>query len=300
MTLISIVILGFLFSLLHFSTLSRNFSDLFVENLQKKVDIAVFLLPDASESRISAFRNFLNQKKQRGEIVNFWELTKEEALSEFSKEFPDETQFLENYQLENPLRDIFGIIPLSQPNSAENIRKSLLTPDWAGTIDIPLTQQKNEKNIVRVEQFLRVTAFWKSVMAVSALLFVGIVFVIVFHLTGLMIRSRSREISIMRLVGARIGFIRAPFVLESLLVAMSAFCFSIFLFWMGFGIAENGMISLLSEIGVEQSFVLDFFSDPQYFQTTLLYNALLGGFVALVAAIFAVERSLRRENLSDF
>lgn len=300
MTLVSLIILGFLFSLLHFVNFSRHFSDLFVDNLQKKVDIAVFILPDASESRISAFRSFLNQQKNRGEIIDFWELTKEESLSEFSKEFPDEMQFLENYQIENPLRDIFGIIPLSDPDSAKNFRDSILTPEWSGAIDIPLTREKNEKNIVRIENFLNITAFWKSAMTLAVLLFVSIVFIIVFHLTGLMIRSRSREIAIMRLVGARLGFIRAPFLLESLLVAFFAFILSVVFFWIGFSIAENGILSLLRNLGVEKSFVIDFFSNPHYLSETLFFSAILGGIVSLIAGIFAIEQSLRRENLSDF
>ncbi len=300
MAAFSVLILAFLFSFLHFSAFSRNFSDHFVANLQKKVDIAIFLRSDASESRVSAFRIFLEKEKERGEILGFWELSKEDALSEFAKKFPDETQFLENYNLENPLRDIFGVIPLSHSSSARNFQEKILTPEWSETIDIPTTRDKNEMTITRIENFLRITEFWNSVMSISALLFVAIVFVIVFHLTGLLVRSKSREISIMRLVGARLWFIRTPFILESFLLATLAFSLSLLFFWAGLDAVKVGFEALLQQLDVQESFVFEVFSDRTIFWNILVSSAVIGLFSSFLAAIIAVERALHRERLSDF
>ena len=298
-TAISIFSLAILFSIVHFSFLARDFAAVSIDHFQKKIDLVVFLEPDASDFRISAFRQFLNREKTAGKIIDFWEFSKTDALAEFQKNFPAEARFLEKYKVQNPLRDIFGVIPPPDIKKVAEIRAKILDKKWAGTVDLAATARKNEKNFDRISRFLKMTHFFSTGFSIAVLFFVGAAAFLVFYLTTLFLRSKTREIAIMRLVGARFWFLRAPFLLESFLIATAAFLLSVGLFLFGFDAEGAAITNFIRGIGVEKSFVFDFFQKSVAEKILFLDAAILFP-ISFLAAFLAINRAMRRENLSDF
>lgn len=294
----SSIALALVFLLVHLSMLIGLFVDDFLQNLEKKVDIPVMIQNEASDFHVESFRLELEKKKESGEFLDFWELSKDDALKVFEEKFPDKTQFLERYNLENPLSTVFGIVPNLKKTSYEEIQVWLLSDEFREIID-----QKHIQNMSnlrdRFDLFIDASQVTHYATYFFRLFFYLIAFVLVFHVVSLMIHSRSREISIMRLVGARLSFIRSPFILEGGVLFLFGFLISAFLFWGVLSVFQSGISSLLIDVSGDST-LLPFFTDENITSFVLLKNGLFLLLFSLIAGFFAVEKVLRKKVISEF
>ncbi len=296
----SVVGLSLVFFLAHLSTFVGTLSDLVIENIERKVDIAVFIDREATEGKVDAFRVELSAKQQRGEIFSFWELSRDDALAEFRRKFPDETQFLERYEIDNPLTTVFGIVPISTQRDTETIISWLRSENWRGVID-PETFRKNDFSKAKIDRFLGITRLAKDTVTIFWLVFIAVAFFLVFYTVLLVIKSNFREMTVMRLVGANMSYIRLPYLIEGFLIALTALLLSILLFSWTASLVENIFMGLVTEFEIKSSFLTDFFAQKGFLLSITLDNGLLLIFSSLLAAVFAVEYALRRKNMfSDF
>lgn len=292
----SVLGLSLVFFLVHLSTFVGLISDLLITNLERKVDIAVFIEPDATEIQTMAFRNKLDQWKAQGAITSYWELPKEEALEEFIKRYPSETQFLQNYDLDNPLSSVFGIVPAPDPLKAEQLLAELRSDIWNGLID-PKTFELNAESKTRVQEFLSVTKLAKQGVSVFWIIFLGVSFFLVFYTVSLMIKSNFREMTVMRLVGANMSMIRAPFIIEGLVIALIALLLSLLVFWWTAALTKTVFLNLVSRFEIKSNFLTDFFSGEAAVVETMFQNSVFLLLCSFVAALLAVEYSLQKKDL---
>lgn len=292
--------LSLIFFLVHLSTLVGVLSDLVIENLEKKIDIAVFIERDATLTDVETFRQELAKKRARGEIINYWELPKEKALEEFKRKFPDETQFLDRYEITNPLATVFGIVPQANQQAAQDTLNWLKSDSWHGIIDQD-TFTKNAESKSRAEQFLGITRLAKETVSTFRIVFLVAAFFLLFYTVSLIIKANFREMTVMRLVGASMSFIRAPFIIEGLSIALVALWVSTILFVWTASLIERILRNLVSESGIGSSFLIEFFSSRSPLTGISWDNGILLFIFSFLAAALAVEYALRRKNMfSDF
>ena len=295
----SVLALSLIFFLIHLTSFAGVFSGAFLQNIEKKVDIAVFLEQDVSDIQESIFRKALQRKKDQEQIADFWEFSKEDALEEFQRIFPEQTQFLQNYDIDNPLATEFGIVPLANESSLESLTEWILSPEFSGIVDRSVFQKGLEYR-ERVQHFLSMTSFAKSVIIISRILFLLVAFAIVFHFLSLLLRSKTREISIMMLVGARFSVIRTPFLIEGVVLALIAFLFGTLLFFLALSRFYGAFESFLLGLGIQESFATTLFSEKNILWDIIWNNAFFALLIAFSASWLVVSRALKRENLSDF
>lgn len=292
-TLFTSISLAFLFLLLHIFSLGGILSNNFLENIEKRADIAVFIEKDVSKLRLDTFRNELEGKKKKGDIQDFWELPKEEALKEFEKNFPEETLFLKKHNLPNPLSTVFGIIPKTSTDAA-NLEKWILSSDRKGAVD----QERFKKHIdarERVKRFIGATSFTGKALYIVQIFFAVISFTLIFYAVLLLVRSHKHEISIMRLVGAQFSYIRFPFILEGLLISGVALAMSIATFyWL-----VNTVITWSKEAlaGIDTGSLV---SAQETIANMIIIHSMVILVLSFLAAMIAIEHALRQKVFADF
>jgi cell division protein FtsX len=290
--------LAFLFLFLHILSFGSLFSQEIIRNFEKKADIPIVINLGASDSQISAFRSALLKKKTDGLIVDFWELSRDKALEEFQQQYPEETGFIEKYNIPNPLTTVFGVVPSPKSGGTKSLEEWILSNVWHDTINQDRFRKSSELRD-RVERFLHIASFSGKGIVFLQALFLSIALLLLFYSVFVLVRSHREEISVMRLVGARLLFIRAPFILEGVILSLIALFISVLLFWWFFAAFSHWIQNLLEGLGVSESFVTRFFENTAVFRGMLWDNFLLLLIFSFVAAVIGVEHALRKTPLSD-
>lgn len=290
--------LGLLFFFLHVLSFGSLFSQEVIRNFEKKADIPIVIYWSANDSDIRTFRNALERKLEDGLIVDFWELSREDALVEFQKKYPAETSFLEKYDIPNPFSTVFGVLPSKEQGTTKELEEWVLSSVWHKTVDQELFQKSADIR-ERVERFLQLASFSGSGILLLQTLFLVVAALLLLYSVFVLVRSHREEISVMRLVGARLISIRIPFVLEGLFLSLFGLIISIIFFWWFFWIFSGWVLQLLQELDIQNSFLVVFFENTDLFWDMLWANSFLLLLFSLAAAIFGVERALKKTSLSD-
>lgn len=112
---------------------------------------------------------------------------------------------------------------------------------------------------------------------ILGLAFAGVAIIVIGATIRMAVMARSREISIMRLVGATDGFIRRPFLIEGFLK----------------GVMGGGLALLLTYLA--SALISRYFIQTEFFDTRLALFGLLGGAViGIVGSAISVGRQIRR------
>lgn len=185
-----------------------------LETIEQKVDLSATFTSETSAEQI---RIVTDDLRARDDVHEVRVVSSEEALEQFRRRHADDPFIEESLrELEaNPLPASMYIIA-TDPRFYENIARQLESENYA-----PYLEQVNFENsrtvIERLITFMTgVRNFGYAVTAILA----GLVVLIMFNTIRLAIYSFREEIDIMRLVGASSWFIRGPFIIEAILVAV--------------------------------------------------------------------------------
>jgi len=182
-----------------------------LSTIEERVEIVVYIRDNADQSEIDALRAEL---MAFDEVAGANHLSKSDALERAQRDLPEFGQlFLESEA--NPL-----------PQSIEvALKPENRTPEVAAKISQAAQDYPFVEDALYGEEWVdQLFALRRIGFAIAAAL--GAVFAMVAALMiGLALRiaifARREEIYIMRLVGARSGFIRGPFLLEGALVGLA-------------------------------------------------------------------------------
>ena len=219
-TVACLVIMG-TFTLLALN-LDENLKDLEREN-----EILAFVDETYSEEQARALQSAL-EKIPNVTTVSF--ITRTEAMEAFKEEHPDEDLYL---GLEPEIfRDRFAL----HVESLELMRETKAAVESVtGVADVRAYEQVSDGFIA-----LRNAA---TVLCVSLILILFVVSVFIISNTiKLTTFDRREEIAIMRMVGARNGFIRWPFVYEGFLLGLFSAVIAFLLQWALYEMVTRGMV----------------------------------------------------------
>jgi cell division transport system permease protein len=175
--------------------------------VQDQVEIVVFLKEEVRDAELQAVDRFLREHPGVRE-VRF--LTRDDALAEFRREL-DEREYLLEALETNPLPDTFEVALFDDWKSTE--RLSEISGQIAGVAGVDEVKYGREwvGRLNRVILILvLVDLFLGIVVALSSLLVVA-------NTVKLTLIARREMIDLMKMVGATIGVIRRPFVIEGIL-----------------------------------------------------------------------------------
>ena len=176
-------------------------------NVEQDVEIKVFIDRTANEEQVGKIEQKIESIPEVASI-NF--MTKEQELDSLIKSMGEDGRAWALFEQENPLNDAFVV-------KAENPEETAVVAD----------QIKGMKNVSSVnygekvvEKLLQVTEYARYI---GLAIILGLVFTAIFLISNtikLTIMNRSKEIGIMKLVGATNSFIRWPFFIEGMLLGI--------------------------------------------------------------------------------
>jgi cell division transport system permease protein len=197
-------------------------TDSVINSVGEKIDISAEILPEVESYSIQTLISSLRKRPEVKEVIY---VSNEEALKNFSIKYPNVVAFLEDNTLENPLPHVIRVI---SNNLADNnlIIAFLEQPQFSRLIHQEKLV-KNQEQKTRNERILDITQFIHQVGWWLIAIFALVTVLILFNSINLNIHSHKQEIGIMRLVGARHGFIKNGFLFEGVLYAVIALLLSL-------------------------------------------------------------------------
>jgi len=253
-----------------------------IHELKDKVDIVVNFKDSASESLIFQLKSDL---MVRPEIKLVKYISKEDALKEFKARESVKREVRDIVTPEdNPLPRGLQIqsVDLKQYDYVAELIKR---PTYAPYIDSS-SYDDNKTLIDNINQSVR---FIERVGIGLSALFIMIAILVVFNTVRLAVTFRSKEIEIMRLVGASETFVKAPFLIEGFLYGFFALIVS-----QGLIIAGTQLSQKISTGTVFEKFIERII--PVYYSNfifVLIILAIVGTFIGVGASYLSLKRHVK-------
>jgi cell division transport system permease protein len=210
LSLVTVIILILALFTVNMLVIVKVVGDTAVQAIQQKIDINLFLDPDASEDLILALKSKVDNLP---EVENVSYISKREALENFKNKHQDNPEILEALRElgTNPLTPSLTIKPASL-ESFDNLINKL------NTFEDDIIESRNFTNYkVLLEKINTITERVSKAGLFLAGIFIFITILVVYNSVRVAIYTHKREITIMRLVGASKWFIQMPYLVTSLL-----------------------------------------------------------------------------------
>jgi len=196
------------------------------DNVEKDVEIQVFVEREADQAKIDSVGDSL---KQLPGVASVRYSSKKEELDRFKEQLGEGSQAYRSVEKDNPLHDRY-IVKATSPKETETLANSINKMENIDSVEYGKDYVKKMFN------------FLEGVRIGGIILIVGLTFMAMFLISNTIkvtIFSRRREIEIMRLVGAKNGFIRAPFFVEGLLMGILGAIIPIVVVYFGYEASYN-------------------------------------------------------------
>lgn len=196
-----------------------------LSSIEDKVDLSATFKEEVRDDQISILVEDLRSKP---EIKEVRVITSEQALENFRTRHADDPFIEESLkQLEdNPLPATMFIVA-SDPRQYQEIAKSLEGEQYDPFVES--VSYENSKTVI--DRLISVMSGVRNIGLVTTIILAALVILIMFNTIRLAIYSFREEIDIMRLVGASNWFIRGPFIIEAVLVALLSVLVSMFVLY---------------------------------------------------------------------
>lgn len=199
--------------------------------IKDKIDVSVYLKPDAADSDIMALQG---QIKNLSDVKSVKYVSKEEALSIFQQNNSDDPEILQALRElgKNPLTPTLII----QPTDADNIDNLTHELDSINSSIIDSRNFTDYKTML--DKINAVTDKVTEAGMILSAIFIFITLMVIFNSIRVAIYTHNMEINIMRLVGAPNSFIYMPFLVSSLFYTLFGLVIIVLLFYPFLGLLQ--------------------------------------------------------------
>ena len=186
------------------------FADAFVQNINKRIDMEIFLMDDAQSKDVQDLQNTLDNNK---DIQSVTFISKAEALEIWKQKMAAKPQFLDAVSAQdNPLPASFKI-KVDNPEKLLALSTDLKSQYGANVIETISTD--NDQTVI--ENIVKTTKNARNAGYILSAFFIVVAILIVYNTMRITIYTRKDEIEIMKLVGATNTYVRWPFMTEAVL-----------------------------------------------------------------------------------
>lgn len=281
---VTVIILVLTLLMLTVISTIKTVGDEAVTQVKEKVDVAVYFEPNVSEEKILSLKGELTADPRVKEVIY---VSPDQALEEFRQQVSASDVISEAIAAldENPL----GATLIIRAHDLEDYDQLLAV--FERPENKQLLQQGDEDFRSNQEVVARLSTLTRNVSrigyAVSAL-FVIIAILVIFNTIRIAIYTHREEIGIMKLVGATNAFVRAPFLIESVLYGILAAVITMAVFYPVFNATAPFLERFFAgyELGI-----IDYFNS----NFLVIFMMLLGFAIVLsvVSSTIAIKRYLR-------
>lgn len=280
----AIAVMVITLSIILFSVIANATFTNTIQQITDKIDISVYLKDSVTSEQkdklISELRAIPNVK-----TVNY--LSKEDALNAYKAQNQDNLDLqLAISQTDNPLPATIQIKP-RDPNKIAEIQAYLDKPE-VKSLQSDKTSYSGDRKTA-LDNITRGTKFLREAGIVGVVVFASVSMLIIFNTIRMAIFNRRDELQIMRLLGASTGFIRGPFVVETVLYGVVSAIISVALCSTLFGVSSTAFQA--TNFGLlDISYASQFFA--RYFWIILFGQLLTGMLIGAVSSLIATRRYL--------
>ncbi|MEW8973498.1 MAG: permease-like cell division protein FtsX [Tissierellaceae bacterium] len=199
-----------------------SINSLVMDTQEKFDEIEIFLNDDITDKELIAIEDMARNKAG---VASVTFKSKDEALDSLKNRWEDDAYLLEGLEEENPLPNSY-VIKLDNIEYADDIVRD--AKEMGGIKRIQYHKDIIDKLMI-FANYVRIG----GIAIIAALVSVSIF--IISNTIKLTVTSRSREISIMKYVGATNGYIKGPFVIEGILFGLLGALISIVVIYYSYG-----------------------------------------------------------------
>lgn len=279
-TAVMVITLLIIFS----SFIIQSVSSSTVDQLRDKVDISIYLKPETDQATAD---NVIAELKKLDSVKSVSYVSSADAREQIAQENSSNSAVLEAIKeatnktpatVKVVVKDINDTSELEKAVTENTVIKDNLSPDYKPSF--AGDRRQSIKSIGSAVGFAQKAAIGASI------LFVVISSLIIFNTIQMAIFNRKDEIQMMKLIGAGKGFIRGPFLIESVFYGIIAAVIA----------SGLGMFILYQVKGVLSSY---FYVDPTIdFVTTYavlitLVMMVIGSIIGIISSYLATRRYLK-------
>lgn len=249
-------------------------------DLENKIDISVYFLPGAAESRVLQIKNEIARE---ADVKNVDYVSQDEALAVFKERHKDDAVIaasLEELGDENPLGAVLNI-KAQNPNELANIAQFLQAKKYDVVEKINYFENQSV-----IERLSAIVSGVRSVGLAIALVLAFVAVLVAFNTVRLAIYTSREEINIMKLVGASNWFVRGPFLVTGLIHGSFSALFTSLLFLPIVWAVSPKVSFLLPRINLFDYFISNFF---EFLLIILATGVMLG----VGSSVLAVRKYLK-------
>ena len=266
----------FLFGLFYSIVMNFNY---IVDKAEQGVAITVFFNEDATQEQKDKIGEEL--KKEDGVLeVNY--ISAEEAWNKFQDDyFGDSKEAAEGFKNDNPLAnsDNYEVY-------MSDVSKQKDVVSYAEKLDGVSKVNKSDvvaKTLTSVNRLI----YYVSIVLIGILLAVSIF--LISNTVTMGITVRREEIAIMKYIGAKDGFVRAPFVFEGLLIGVIGAIIPLVMLYFMYDKAVSYVMTRYSLLNN----IVDFLPVMRVYRTLLPVGIALGVGIGFLGSTFTIRKHLK-------
>ena len=261
-----------------FFCMVQNFQH-FVREAEEGVAVTVLFDEGTTEDEILEIGQGLTKRDGVSEVVY---VSADEAWKSYQeKYFEGNPEVAEAFVDDNPLANSSNLEIYMKDISKQD---DLVT--YIESLDKVRKVNRSDSVASMLTDFNRLVSY-VSVAIIGLLLAVSVFLISNTVATGIAVRKE--EIAIMRLIGAKNSFIKAPFLIEGIVIGLVGAIFPLILLYFLY----NKLITYVGTQFTGLSNVMDFLPAAQLFQTLLPVGMALGVGIGFFGSIVTIQRHLK-------
>lgn len=266
----------FLFGI--FFSIVTNFRYM-VQKAEEGVAITVFFDEEATDAQIKKIGDEL--KSQNGVLkVNF--VSADEAWNSFKDEyFGDAKELADGFKDDNPLSgsDNYEVY-------MSDVSKQKDVVSYAEKLDGVSKVNKSDvvaKTLTSVNRLI----YYVSIVLIGILLAVSIF--LISNTVTMGITVRREEIAIMKYIGAKDGFVRAPFIIEGLVIGLIGAVIPLVILYF---VYDKAVAYVMTKFSLLNN-IIEFLPVTTVYRTLLPVGLILGVGIGFIGSAFTIRKHLR-------
>ena len=262
----------FLFGLFYAIIVNLNY---IVEEAEKNVAITIFFNDDSTQEQKDKIGEQLLDKKG---VLDVNYISAEDAWEKFRDDYFGESKdAAEGFKNDNPL---------ANSDSFEDVEKQKEVVTFAESLE---GVRKVQKSDVVAKTLTSVNKLMYYVSAALILILLAVSIFLISNTVTMGITVRREEIAIMKYIGAKDGFVRAPFVIEGLVIGIvGAIIPLIMLFFM----YDKAVAYIMEKFSLLNN-IITFLPVTDVYKTLLPVGIALGVGIGFVGSFFTIHKHLR-------
>ncbi|MEG0355939.1 MAG: permease-like cell division protein FtsX, partial [Lachnospiraceae bacterium] len=266
----------FLFGL--FFSIVVNFKYI-VDKAEEGVAITVFFNEDVPQSTVDDAGEKL---KQRDDVLEVNYVSAEEAWDKFKEEyFGESAELAEGFKNDNPLKSSANYEVYMKDVSTQ---KDLVS--FAEKLD-GVRKVKKSDAVAKTLSSINTLVWYISAGIILILLAVSVF--LISNTVTMGITVRREEIGIMKYIGAKDSFVKAPFVIEGVLIGIIGTILPLILL---FFLYNKAIIYIMTKFRILNN-ILDFLPATTVYQTLIPVSIALGVGIGFIGSFFTIRKHLK-------